>query len=888
MESPVERVRTGYAAVHVDDASKRLTVHLRPLRGEYAPGDSATIEVSVRDARRRPVRADATIWAEDEGVLALTNFRAPDPMQLLYRPVDDGVVLSSTLRTLSSGTFPWVRRDAMRFGFEANHLSQLVVSGVDADPLLIKRVAARASDGEMRSDFRTAAFFRAGVITDSNGVARIVVKLPDNLTTFRLMTVVVSAGDQYGSAQSSLLATKPLLVRAALPRFIRAGDSVYAGAIVNARDGKVRTVDVSASARGVTLIGDAHARTALDAAGAEVRFPWRGIAADSAHFRLRATDGTHSDDVEIGLPVRPDQSPRARTITGMITDSAVVRFALPKNVDAARSHITIRTGTSPIPTLKVARGFLTSGTYSCTDQLTGAGRMYVSLLALNRAGIKILDDTIWARGELQHIADELERRQREPWTPDCWEIPWLGSPVMAAANLLLLDMRDIGIRVDNARITGLSRTFADMLDSRPLFPDTTYGRRAERAARVAEYLQGRLGAVAFLQRTGPPREDKLRQLRDNAAHLTWEDRAWLAELLEKSGRHAQARELLDLLWSTLGQAGNRVEVPDSLLTSIGFPSNVRPVARLLSATLAIEPNHPRLGSLVERLTTRTRAERDQWWNTQDHVAATVALASFVALHRGSAGRLVVQLPVASASGASTFALASTADAPHDTTLSLAGLVSTEPDSAAVTVRLKAAGGAQYYAITVSEMTVDRPVVPVISGLTVERWYERYDDGRAVTAVREGDLVRVRLRVTATASREFVAVEDALPAGLETVDMSLRTTGTLGPFSSAKIDAIAARRNDEAGATPDDELYGSWYGGWWSPWAHPERHDDRTVFFARTLWRGSFAVSYVARATTAGRFVRPQAHAEEVYNPAVSGRSEGGWFDVLPAEATRKP
>jgi hypothetical protein len=52
-----------------------------------------------------------------------------------------------------------------------------------------------------------------------------------------------------------------------------------------------------------------------------------------------------------------------------------------------------------------------------------------------------------------------------------------------------------------------------------------------------------------------------------------------------------------------------------------------------------------------------------------------------------------------------------------------------------------------------------------------------------------------------------------------------------------------------------------------------------LYFARQLWAGSYLVSYVARATTAGTFVRPPAHAEEMYNPAVHGRSDGGTFTV---------
>jgi uncharacterized protein YfaS (alpha-2-macroglobulin family) len=46
-------------------------------------------------------------------------------------------------------------------------------------------------------------------------------------------------------------------------------------------------------------------------------------------------------------------------------------------------------------------------------------------------------------------------------------------------------------------------------------------------------------------------------------------------------------------------------------------------------------------------------------------------------------------------------------------------------------------------------------------------------------------------------------------------------------------------------------------------------------------QGTYTPTYVARATTAGTFIRPSAHAEEMYNPSLGGRSEGGIFRVTP-------
>ena len=52
-------------------------------------------------------------------------------------------------------------------------------------------------------------------MTDAQGNATVTAKLPDNLTTFRVMAVAVTAGDRYGKGQSSLLVTRPLLARQA-------------------------------------------------------------------------------------------------------------------------------------------------------------------------------------------------------------------------------------------------------------------------------------------------------------------------------------------------------------------------------------------------------------------------------------------------------------------------------------------------------------------------------------------------------------------------------------------------------------------------------------------------------------------------------------------------
>src|SRR5213083_992217 len=78
-------IRVGYAKLRVAPEVKRLTVDVQPASPEYRPGDSARIALRVRDTRGAGRRAEVTLWAVDEGVLALTGFKTPDPIDLLYQ-----------------------------------------------------------------------------------------------------------------------------------------------------------------------------------------------------------------------------------------------------------------------------------------------------------------------------------------------------------------------------------------------------------------------------------------------------------------------------------------------------------------------------------------------------------------------------------------------------------------------------------------------------------------------------------------------------------------------------------------------------------------------------------------------------------------------------------
>jgi len=151
---------------------------------------------------------------------------------------------------------------------------------------------------------------------------------------------------------------------------------------------------------------------------------------------------------------------------------------------------------------------------------------------------------------------------------------------------------------------------------------------------------------------------------------------------------------------------------------------------------------------------------------------------------------------------------------------------------------------------------------------IERSYAPYKEGTSLpstTKFNAGDLVRVTLRLTLTKERRYVAVADPLPAGFEPVESWFATT------------ASDLARAQDSQNEPDDNGWRWWWqrGGF----DHVERHDDRVVLFATRLSEGAHEFSYIVRAITAGTFRTAPAHAEEMYEPEVFGRTATAIIEV---------
>ncbi len=68
---------------------------------------------------------------------------------------------------------------------------------------------------QVRSDFRTTAFWQPDVVTGADGMATVKVIFPDSLTTWKATARAASSGNQFGQAVMALSNTTPSTRRTA-------------------------------------------------------------------------------------------------------------------------------------------------------------------------------------------------------------------------------------------------------------------------------------------------------------------------------------------------------------------------------------------------------------------------------------------------------------------------------------------------------------------------------------------------------------------------------------------------------------------------------------------------------------------------------------------------
>src|SRR6202795_5221236 len=93
--------RIGYCELRVARPGDKLTVQVKPVSPASKPGDKVEIQGDVRDAKGKPANdSEVVLYAVDEGVLSLTDYKTPDPLAFFKQRRALEVQTNLTLPTL--------------------------------------------------------------------------------------------------------------------------------------------------------------------------------------------------------------------------------------------------------------------------------------------------------------------------------------------------------------------------------------------------------------------------------------------------------------------------------------------------------------------------------------------------------------------------------------------------------------------------------------------------------------------------------------------------------------------------------------------------------------------------------------------------------------------
>ncbi|MEL6345987.1 MAG: alpha-2-macroglobulin family protein [Myxococcota bacterium] len=812
--------RLGVTELKVEPIEQRLAVAVSADREVANPGDETTLTVTVADHTGRPVRGQVALMVVDEAVLGLTGYQTPDPVAGLFPAQTLGVRTADSRLEL-----PHARRARNEILFPGGDGGD---EGGDRLPNFL-----------LRSLFQSTAYFNPAVPVGADGQTEVTFTLPDNTTAYRVMAVAIDEDGRAGSADDELTVRKPLILQAALPRFIYPDDTFSLEALIYNGTEDDETAEVSLIVDGFQVTGEVVQTADVDAEGtATVRFPVTVHARRQATVQFQATMGEHTDAVEITLPVRDAGVRKVQVASQTISGDGVVALTLPDDRISGTESVEIVASTTALTELKDAVGYLMGYPNGCIEQTTSRAYPLVVLEdLLPEIGVEVDQE------QLRKYAEAGIRRILSFQTEGGGLSYWPGGtePHAFATSFgltALIEAKKRGYDVPDASLSRMADFLEATLRKGTVTESIPHGNIADGDTRALFVM-----TLGRLDRPQPAYINQLWQERDK---LTPFGLAFLGIAASEMDDHHP------LIEPILAEVRNASEQEDDEAWFEGAPkggysmdSPLRTHASALLAYAQADASDAMSAQLLNGLLARRR--HGMWGNTQENVFGIMGVYTLTTVSNSEAG----EAPDVSMrfNGAPLDLSTFQAESRRVRRLEL---TAADIDDDELKVEMAASG-----LPVILTMRADYDVAltpenrkPTANGAAITRRYETLD-GRPITGdIPLGALVRVRLTVTTEEALNYIAIDDLLPAGLEPLNAALKTTQSV---KAAPLSPAAVRG---AGLLSYQEI-----------------RDHRVAFYADALPAGTVEYQYVARATTPGTFLRPPASVEAMYKTEIRGSTE---------------
>lgn len=844
--------------VPVPASDKILNVTVTTDKPQYKPDEKVTYTITTRDAQDKPVSAEVSLGVVDEAIYAIRPDSTPPPDKVFYARTWDQVQTQFS-------TIYWFT------GYSGNHRMEL--AGLRAPtPLADFKNPAQLVQPNVRKYFPDTIYWMPSLVTNASGRATATFRFLDSLITWRATVRAVTANTLVGQVIQKVITRKNLILRLEVPRFLTQGDTMTVTGIVHNYLKHGTMAHVSLAVKGVELKSPAESTVQVPQNG-EATITWTVQASSigTADFLGKALTNEESDALELTIPVHPwglqMSAARSGTLSGDKGDTTQA-LTLPSDINPGASSLRVDLAPSVAGTLMSALDYLSTYPYGCVEQTMSSFLPNILVAqAVKELGLTAPPPSVELESKIAAGLRRLYQFQHDDGGWGWWETdethPFMTAYVVAG----LAQAQAAGYTVDQDRLERGRESLVKQLNENqnavpdilaymiyaletsvkpgmPLSPalDAT---RKELPWNVVFAMKQRLQQdTAYKGQVAPHLVDDVASAGDK---LSPYGDALLALAFARMN-DPRAQQFVRRLEQTAKVEGPYASWKSEREAMLDFSSDnsFEATSYAVKALANLDPKSELLPKAAHWLIDR-RSDGYYWTSTEQTATAIFGLIDYLKVSGELKPNYTLDVFVNGQKLVERHMTEKDVQNPLPVTV-MASASQLHPGANQVRIT-KSGPGVLYWSAFASYFKREPKPEPVgATALNIVRQYFKpvpekdgdhivYTEQPIQGPVKTGDVVEVRLTVSATGDEQYLQIEDPIPAGFEFVQQE-------------SLYQLKQR--------PD----------WWDfYYTRREFHDDRAALFSTTFRRGQGQFHYLLKAVEPGTYQANPARVLPMYEPA---------------------
>jgi hypothetical protein len=753
-----------------------------------------------------------------------------------------------------------------------------------------------------RRDIRYTAFWKPDIKTDSKGYAEVEFKLPDNLTTFRIMAVV-SAGKKYAEYKKEFKVRKAMVVQKSVPRFIRAGDKLNIGAVVINQTGVAADYKVSIEADLLDLDSTSKVVNLKPGEAKEILFPVtlntkkyakindaivsairsgniaidkiikvKGyLSAEPVNMAAFSKTGLGKKDVSDRLlyefPVLEHPVEEAFTVSGFTEKSfsEMIVFPSEKEVFPQYGGLNIQLSSTVLVGLDSAFKFYRSNPYLCIEQRASAFLLSISAgKLLNEFSFRPPEDIGYDFANIEKLfLGEVKDFQNANggfrfWKESMWKEGGSDPYLSAYITFALSVAKSRGYSVDDQVMKGAVRYLKK------------YIREPEKDG--YSYVLETISLINYtLCLVGEQDSSLSKMLFENRKNLSLRAKGFLAlsiahqNRVKKFSDNREINELFNAFKNNMEITTRKVSLRGETYGSYtrAFYSEGATLGVILMCYMELDSSNPLIPGIVNYIIS-SRAH-NYWQTTQSIAMLALAVDRYHTIYEKRSSAEIVSRVLVNSKEAFRHTFRQDSLEVFNASMTYDRLYTLGSSGVQYPLEFKneTESGRLYYTASLVYQPVIPKVTPRDEGMEIRRVTydlstatDKNPDGKEVKGELErGNIYLCRIFVVNPKPYFNALIVDPLPSNVEIVNVSFKT-------EKQSLD----EKTTEGGRKGKGDY-------WWS-YSKPviEYRDDRVVIFEDYLSPGMHEYTYLMRPTVRGESYSPAASSKLMYEPEVFGRT----------------